>query len=1248
MLRFVTPSAARRFVLRCALPLGLLAATADLAAQQPGKKKAADPTPAAPGRDISYNALASTPRTPAEQLATFTLPPGFSIELVAAESEGNGKFIGVAWDAAMRLWTMTALEYPVDANENQARSDALFARGGRDRVLVIDDPYAPGGPSAPRVFADGLVMPLGVQPYRDGAFVQYGADIRLYRDTDRDGRADRHEVVLTGFGTQDSHLFPHQFLRQPGGGLFVAQGLFNYSTVRRPGGAPFADGTTEVAFNQCKLAWMALDGSRFESVTAGPNNIWGLTTSRLGETFAQEANDQGYPIFPYAPGVHVRTGSRDKLRPYQPLMPPPMERPQMGGTGLSGLALAEDADGFFARPGAAAAAPGALVFHLANPITRTLQLIRATPGPQRYTYERLPDFLTSTDPWFRPVAMHFGPDGALYIVDWYNRIISHNEIPRDHPDRDKTRGRIWRIRHQDQSRQRPPDLAKLPDAALLAHLGAPNALVARLAWLELGDRGARALAPDLARLAADRTAATDRRLGALWALENLQPVATDLLRTLAGDAAHHVRREAARIAAAQPRPEAETLAVLGALVDDGHPSVRAAVGDALRRVRGAGEATVRLATRLAREPLAGGSPWETYERDFERFLARWALETHASATRAFLASAAGRALPFETQLLATLAVDEPAAARLLAATPSLARPLSEDEIRVVAAQAAQPAVRAYLAAQLGQPAAREPLLRALLAVRTTIDAGALEEPLTAAALALLESTTPAHPVVGAEVAGAFKLARTEPALSRLLANRSDTTPPALLTAVLRALRELQAGTPDILLAYLATKPAPALALEAALALASSRAAGAAEQTVAVLASWPLAQRGPAIERLAGNVTGARALVAGLSRGQLAAGDLGRSTVEKLRTLLPQDRELQAWWERHGGAGERALRLEPAAPVPLALPAAIEGPFTLEAWFRLDQRPGPRTELLSAAGLTVAFPAGKLTVRRASDGTELVTAKSPAAPGVWNHFALTRDAAGILRLHLDGELHATATPPHAAALSALQAGPLADTAGWLGELRLWRVTRNANQIRQGFDLTWGTAPRAARPRELALALAAADWPAAAAALVQAAPDFPALLTPAEATARDERFTHFRRLARTRGEPAGGRTLFAGICLNCHAYAGKGGTLAPPLDGIGHSDTETLLRHILTPSAAMESAYRTYRVVTRDQEVHEGFLANETADAVVLRLPGAADRRIPRTAIVQSGYLTRSLMPEGLLDALPPQQVSDLFTYLRTLQ
>ncbi|MBI2479087.1 MAG: DUF1080 domain-containing protein, partial [Planctomycetia bacterium] len=153
-------------------------------------------------------------RTPQEELRGFRVPDGFEVELVASESEGVGKFIAVAFDAKGRMWTMTALEYPVDANESPEASRQLFEKGGRDQVLVFDQPFGEQV-LKPRVFATGLVMPLGILPYRDGAYVQYGPDIRFYRDTDGDGCADQHEVVLTGFGTQDSHLFPHQFTRAP-------------------------------------------------------------------------------------------------------------------------------------------------------------------------------------------------------------------------------------------------------------------------------------------------------------------------------------------------------------------------------------------------------------------------------------------------------------------------------------------------------------------------------------------------------------------------------------------------------------------------------------------------------------------------------------------------------------------------------------------------------------------------------------------------------------------------------------------------------------------------------------------------------------------------------------------------------------------------------------------------------------------------------------------------------------------------
>jgi putative heme-binding domain-containing protein len=1256
---------------------------------------AAEPAPTTP-RAASYNAVASGPRSPEEERLSFTLPPGFFAELVVAESPGLGKFINVTWDARMALWSMTALEYPVDGNEQKAASDALFASGGRDKVVVFDNPYAapapltPGASAAPavttppRIFADGLVMPLGVQPYRDGAIVQYGADLRLYRDTNADGRADRHEVILTGFGTQDSHLFPHQFLRQPGGQIFVAQGLFNYSKVRRPDGRPFADGSTEIPFNQCKLARFTPDGSSFENLTAGPNNIWGLVTSRDGETFFQEAIYQGYPVIPYEPGVYVRTGSKDLLRPYQPLMPPPLAPAQMGGTGLSGLALAEDRGSPFAQflsvpsvPSVPSPAPK--TFFLANPITNTINAVRATPTADgaRYTYEKLPDFLTTTDKWFRPVAIHFGPDGALYIVDWYNKIISHNEVPRTHPDRDKSRGRIWRIRHQDQPRITPPDLTKLDDRALVAQLGAPNALVSRLAWLELTDRRATAVAPELTTIIADRTAPTDRRLAALWALESLQPLPTPLLLPLAADPAPTIRHEAARLATDHPRPESELLTLLTPLVSDPSPSVRAALGDALRRIPRASAQVMHLAAQLGRESLpaspssASANPWPRYEREFERYLARWAMELNPTATSALLASPAGRALPLENRVLATLALGgKDAAIGLARLTPELTRPLADEEVRALAAHFAEPAVREALSSALASATTRAPVLRALLTLRTSLDTTPLTAALTSAASALLASTDTADLTLGAQVAGAFKLTATETALTTLLSrdlatlstlsSQLSTSSPAL--AALRALRENALGPVAAFERLARSATDSSVRDEALAALAASRATDAPTLLVALLPSLTLSQRGTALDRLASTTTGANAILAGLRAGSVAKTDLGLNTADKLRTLLPADPTVAALWKEIGGDSQRALRLDGAHADYSATQLTLTGPFTVECWAKLDPTINNLDALLSAPSqVSINFHAAQLRVwLNGHAPADIVVAKKKTTPRVWTHYAITRDATGVFRLFINGELDATSATANPAPLTALDLGRAnpknGGTAGWLAEFRVWSVARSAKEIRENFDRSLslsevgGRVPvPTSRPPKLTHVLSGAQWgPLQGKARVDFTDDAPALLTAAEATVQDEKFARFRKLATTRGNPENGRALFTALCLACHQFAGKGGSLAPALDGVGNTGTEALLRNILTPSAAMESAYRTFRVVATDGSVREGFLVEESADSLVLRTPGAEDRRIPRSEIRSTTYLRRSLMPEGLLESLPPEQVSDLFAHLNSLR
>ncbi|PAW85493.1 MAG: hypothetical protein B9S28_04280, partial [Opitutia bacterium Tous-C10FEB] len=167
-------------------------------------------------------------------------------------------------------------------------------------------------------------------------------------------------------------------------------------------------------------------------------------------------------------------------------------------------------------------------------------------------------------------------------------------------------------------------------------------------------------------------------------------------------------------------------------------------------------------------------------------------------------------------------------------------------------------------------------------------------------------------------------------------------------------------------------------------------------------------------------------------------------------------------------------------------------------------------------------------------------------------------------------------------------------------------------------------------------------------VEVTDDAPGLLTAAQAAAQTEKFAHFRALANASGQAERGRQVFTTLCLACHQQGGQGGQIAPPLDGLGNTNVEALLRNILTPSAAMQSAYRTFRVMLKDGSVRDGFLAEETTDAIILRVPGAEDSRIARADIRQTSYLNRSLMPEGLLEAMSPAEVSDLFAYLRALK
>jgi len=1177
----------------------------------------------------------------AEQRGRFTLPPGFEIELVASEEEGAGKPITVAWDDAGRMWTMTALEYPLDGNEQPAEAKALYERGGQDRVLVFDEPYGPG-PRRARVFAEGMAMPMGILPYKDGALVGQGPDVFWMRDTDEDGKAERREVILTGFGVQDSHLMPHQFMRAPGNWFYLAQGAFNYSQVKT------RDGRTH-KFNQTRLARFTVDGMRFEDVTCGPCNIWGMVIGQEGEGFIQEANDYGYPVMALHAGASY-PGCSGAFKPYAPYFPSEVEF-RIGGTGLSGLALSDPGGGF---PGAYAE-----VHYIANPITRKIQAIKAHRDGPRHRYELLGDFVLSADEWFRPVAIHFGPDNNLYIVDWYNKIISHNEVPRTHPERDKTRGRIWRVRHKDQPRSAPPNLAKAAEGELLKHLRSESTWEMRAAWHQIVDRPAAELAPELRKLAMDRGAKAHHRIHALWCLEGLDAVDLEAVRSLLAEGNRNLRREGIRSLAHKKFSISEIMATLRAHTADTDPEVRAEVirVAALHAADDAG--AIALLGGMIQPALAqpagvsphSGTPMklrEAYDREFERYLIRSTAEKMPGPVGSYLGSAEGKNLPTDSRLLLTLALPaEQGAAGLVALLPQLGRAPNEEELLRLAENARSPAAAESIRKLLEKDAARRGVLEALLKVRGRADVAEVG-PLIASAVQ--KQWAGGDREFAARVAGGFRVPGMAGNLGAALQDAEAS--PGILVASLRALREL-GEAPVGPLGNLARSHADRAVRDEA--LNSLAAAKGEEGAAAILEFWPkmsVVQRRAGLRELTATAGAGEKLLAALAKGRVEERDLDALSLERLSAALPKSPEVRGLVERLGSQFRPVLRLDGKNESFADSNINLEGAFTVEAWVRLE--PGISNEdgiLGYPGGADFNFAGGVFRVYFGPEYGDRAIAKKPMTADAWTHLALSRDAGGIFRLYLNGELNTTDERALTVPLTGLDVGRTspqgAGTAGDLLEFRVWDRAREAGEIRADFDRTYAGEPKPAGLTHYFPG--SGPWGTLKGnAQVEKVSDAPALMTAEQARAQAAKLERFHALAQAGGAAAKGRETFVLACATCHTVGGQGGQIGPVLNGAGASGIEALLRSVLTPNAAMEAGYRTFRVEQNDGETLDGFLVSQDDQVIVLRQPNSEDKRIAKTAVRRAGFTRTSLMPEGLLEALNDSDAKDLLAYLMTLK
>ena len=613
--------------------------------------------------------------SPEEQLAKFTLADGFVIELVASEKNGIINPIDLTFDGAGRLWTQTAEMYPLDPMGDTAnrmiREQLMDPKSkihehpemvrlkrlyqlkdkGTDRIVVIDDPTKPVEGQVRRV-AEGLTMPQSILPYKNGVFVAHGSEMLYLEDADGDGVFETPKTVLTGFSFIDSHTMSHLLTRAPGGWIHFSHGAMNLGEV-----TAVASGAKQ-QINYCKTARFSLDGKKIELVTSGLNNIWGYQLCANGQWYGSEANDKGMSITPMEPGTGFLGIGNDKLRPYQPMVPQ-LHKFRVGGTGLSGLAFSEDDAGGFPDEWADVAL-------LANPITNTINRVkidRDDTGAVIATH--LEDLLKCEDDWFRPVNLEFGPDGCLYIADWYNKIVSHNEIPRTDPSRDKTHGRIWRVRHVSQKPGEIPNVIEASDEELIGHLTGPSRWEKRAAWHQIADRQATSLLPQIKEIAGNADLSIGSRVHAIWSYESLGAFDETLTKNLLKDEDPDIRREIIRSLASFDLSAGQVAALVAAHLEDGNATVRSQVLRTLAELGQADDATIELLVKASKPPLPGTlAMGGTYERLFERYLTRVAMEKYRGEVKGFLSSSKSEGLPVANLLWALQSLDESSFAEL--------------------------------------------------------------------------------------------------------------------------------------------------------------------------------------------------------------------------------------------------------------------------------------------------------------------------------------------------------------------------------------------------------------------------------------------------------------------------------------------------------------------------------------------------------------------------------------------------------
>ncbi|MBX6311879.1 MAG: ThuA domain-containing protein [Isosphaeraceae bacterium] len=800
------------------------------------------------------------PVSVAESMKHLSVPGGFRVELFASEPQ-IVKPICIAWDDRGRAWVAETVDYPNDKHPPGQ---------GHDKITICEDTDGDGKADKFTVFADKLSIPTSMVFVNGGLIVSQAPEMLFLKDTDGDDKADIRRVLFTGFHTDDTHAGPSN----------LRLGLDNwiYATIGYAGFEGVVGGQRH-RFRQGIFRFQP-DGSKLEVLTSSSNNTWGLGITETGEILYSTANGEhsSYLGVPNRAFESVRGWlgkGNDRMADHTKMHP---------------LTKIRQVDWFGGYTAAAGHAPYTArqfpqpfwnrIAFVCEPTGHLVHMcLLERRGSHFVTRDRF-NLLASTDEWTAPVAAEVGPDGAVWVLDWYNYIVQHNPTPLGFetgkgnayvtPLRDKTHGRIYRVINQTAPLGKPLDLASASPDELVAALKNDNMFWRLIAQWKLVERGKADVVPALAELAHDlKTDATGENLPAihaLWALHGLGAFAKPEERTTAlldqslRHASAGVRKAAVEVL---PRDERSVRAVLKAqLLADQDPFVRRAALLVLSELPASDEAGAAVLAMLRRP-----------ENAEDRWIPLAATSAGARHDDGFLAAALdGRENPEAVRKALRVVAEHYARGDEVGSLPKLL-------------------------ALLGKAPASdtEAFLEGLAAGWPKGKAPRLDEATQAGLITLMDRLGPSGQLHLAALAGRWEIgSKFEKAMAtlrdRLASEVADAQrPEAVRIEAAQRLAQMSpdAATLDRLLAEVSAKASPTLA---AGLLDAIRQAPAPDLGRAIIARWgqltPQLRR-QALDALLQRPEWTKDLIAALEQGTIAVTDLGAEQAQRLASLSDQ-------------------------------------------------------------------------------------------------------------------------------------------------------------------------------------------------------------------------------------------------------------------------------------------------------------------------------------------------------------------------